>query len=764
MKISSPKKPTKAIVKLFNTIFVLSAMLRKQIIDLLEQYAVLSNQPVDHFNLYDQKFRYEDEYGEGFGSFYAQFIDIAEFARFNFEIKHCSASAFQELLKKQEFPIIVFKKQTNDLVPILVKPKQGKGIKALEDEKLGWVEISFSNEAELISNIKTSGEMQSKHGYSPDLDASGNKGNDTDIVFIAGFSIGSSFLIEGEKGEITPLRRFFRLLKNEKKDIYTIYFFAIMIALVNLTLPLGIQAIVGLMSGGLLLESVFVLMVLVILATLAAGWLQVQQLGIVEVLQQRLFAKTAFDFAFRIPRLKLEKLRNHYTPELINRFFDVLNVQKSLPKILIDFTSAIIQIVFGLLLLSFYHPYFILFGLLVIFFIGMVFYFTSKKGLETSIYESKYKYKVVYWLEELGRSVQSFKLAGYTTLPIHKIDRLLEKYVSYRKKHFGILVKQYSAIIAFKTLITAGLLVLGGALVFNEQINLGQFVASEIIIVLVINSVEKLIGTISVLYDMLTALDKIGQVTDLEIENNAGREVDDLDIKNTFELELQKVAYRFHEALDYSFKDISFTIHKGEKICITGYNDAGKTSLIKTVAGLFEHYEGVMKLNGISVRELNPNSYRSIIGDNLNLSDVFEGTIEENIAMGRPGVLLKDIMEACKKAHLESFISCLKKGLQTQVQPSGSNFPSNVVKKILLARSFVQNPSLILIDEFFHNVQSAEKQQILDTLFQGPYALLVVSNIHEVMKRSDKILVMQDGRIIAEGSYQQLLEQNLLPA
>jgi len=121
-------------------------------------------------------------------------------------------------------------------------------------------------------------------------------------------------------------------------------------------------------------------------------------------------------------------------------------------------------------------------------------------------------------------------------------------------------------------------------------------------------------------------------------------------------------------------------------------------------------------------------------------------------------------MEACKKAHLESFISCLKKGLQTQVQPSGSNFPSNVVKKILLARSFVQNPSLILIDEFFHNVQSAEKQQILDTLFQGPYALLVVSNIHEVMKRSDKILVMQDGRIIAEGSYPQLLEQNLLPA
>ncbi len=197
-------------------------MLRKQIIDLLEQYAVLSDQAVDHFNLYDQKFRYEDEYGEGFSSFYSQFIDIAEFARFNFEIKHCSVESFALLIKKLEFPIIVFKRNSTELVPLLIKPRKGKSLKVLEDAKLGWEEISFSNELELIKNIKTSAEMQSQHGYEPSLDAQESKGKSDDIVFIAGFSIGSSFLMEGEKGEITPLRRFFRLLKTEKKDIYTI--------------------------------------------------------------------------------------------------------------------------------------------------------------------------------------------------------------------------------------------------------------------------------------------------------------------------------------------------------------------------------------------------------------------------------------------------------------------------------------------------------------------------------------------------------------
>jgi ABC-type bacteriocin/lantibiotic exporter with double-glycine peptidase domain len=533
--------------------------------------------------------------------------------------------------------------------------------------------------------------------------------------------------------------------------------------LINLTLPLGIQAIIGLMSGGLLLESVFVLMVLVVTATVGAGWLQVQQLAMVEILQQRVFTKIAFDFAYRIPRLKLEKLKNEYMPELVNRFFDVLNVQKSLPKILIDFTSAIVQIIFGLLLLSFYHPYFILFGLLVILIIFFVFYFTSKKGLETSIYESKYKYKVVFWLEELGRAVQSFKLAGFANLPMHKTDRLLNKYIIYRKQHFAVLVRQFSAIIAFKTLITAGLLVLGGALVFNRQINLGQFVASEIIIVLVISSVEKLISSVAVVYDVLTALDKIGHVTDLEMENNSGREALDLDIDNKFELILENVSYKYKAARNYSYQNVSIQIKDKQKVCIAGFNDAGKSTLIKTIAGLYENYDGIIRLNGISIKEMNPYSYRDIIGDNLTLADVFEGTIEENITLGRNGILLKDILKVCEEVGLNQFIAGLEDGLQSHVLPSGSNFPSSAVKKILIARSLVKPPKLMLIDEFFHNVQSAEKIELIERLFKGDYAMFIVSSIPEVMKRSDLIYIMKDGKVLDSGSFEELTQRNVLP-
>jgi ABC-type multidrug transport system fused ATPase/permease subunit len=178
---------------------------------------------------------------------------------------------------------------------------------------------------------------------------------------------------------------------------------------------------------------------------------------------------------------------------------------------------------------------------------------------------------------------------------------------------------------------------------------------------------------------------------------------------------------------------------------------------------LFEQYEGVIKLNGISIKELNMSSYRAMIGDNLNISDVFEGTIEENITLGRKGIMLKDILNACQVTGLDTFISGLQDGLQAEVSPAGSNFPSNVVKKILLARSFVQHPKLILIDEFFHNVQSNEKRKLFDILFSGEYAILVASSMPEVMQRCDKIIVLKEGLVTDFGNYNELVSRNALP-
>ena len=304
--------------------------------------------------------------------------------------------------------------------------------------------------------------------------------------------------------KMTPWQRFMGLLNLEKKDIFQIFYYAIFSGIVSLSLPLGIQAIINLIQGAQVSTSWVILVILVTLGVAFAGALQLMQLRIIETIQQRIFTRSSFELSYRFPKIKMVELRNYYPPELANRFFDTLIIQKGLSKILIDIPAAILQILFALLLLSFYHPFFIVFGILLLTLIWVVFRFTAKRGLETSLIESKNKYKVAHWIQEIARTLVSFKLSGNTSLAINKNDNLVSDYLTSRENHFKILMTQFIQMISFKVIVTASLLLIGGALVLNQEMNIGQFVAAEIIIILVIASVEKLILGLESFYVVLT--------------------------------------------------------------------------------------------------------------------------------------------------------------------------------------------------------------------------------------------------------------------
>jgi ABC-type bacteriocin/lantibiotic exporter with double-glycine peptidase domain len=289
------------------------------------------------------------------------------------------------------------------------------------------------------------------------------------------------------------MQRLFRLLVTYRIEIRFIILYSIVAGLINLSLPLGIQAIIGLIAGGTISASWGVLVLFVMAGALLAGILRLMQLSLMEHIQRRLFADASAEFALRFPRLNLEQLRHEYMPELANRFFDTLTLQKGLPKLLIDGSAAILQIVFSLLLLSFYHPIFVFFSFILLLVVFLLFCITAPRGVSTSLTESKYKYKLAYWLEELGRVSVTFKLAGENNYPLERADQLTNDYLNARMKHWRILMIQFVSSITFKVLCLGGFLILGSFLVMENELNLGQFVASEILILFVVESVDKLI-------------------------------------------------------------------------------------------------------------------------------------------------------------------------------------------------------------------------------------------------------------------------------
>lgn len=560
-----------------------------------------------------------------------------------------------------------------------------------------------------------------------------------------------------------PLKRFLKLIKPDSKDIGYVYLYAIINGLVNLSLPLGIQAIINFITGGQISTSWVVLVFFVMLGIALTGVLQVFQLSISERLQQRIFARASFEFAFRLPRLRMESIQNQYVPELVNRFFDTLSVQKGLSKILIDFSSATLQVFFGLLLLSFYHPFFIFFGLVLLVIVYLIFRFTGPQGLATSLKESKYKYAVAHWLEEVGRNMETFKLAGNTDMHITKTDELVSGYIDARKKHFRVLVVQYINMVSFKLVVAAGLLIMGSLLVIDQQINLGQFVAAEIVILLIINSVEKLILSMETIYDVLTALEKLGAVTDLPLEKNGGVPFEDVDQNNGMSLELKNLSFRYADSREDVIRNFSMKIESGERVCLAGSSGSGKSTMLQVIAGLYQDFSGLLNYNGIPSGNLNLQSLRTYIGDSINEEKLFLGTLYENISLGRPGITMKKVIEAADKVFLTEFIQNLKDGFETQIDPTGKNLPGGVVTKIMLARSLACPTRLLLVTDQLNRLDPKERNSIMDFLIdkKNSWTLIVISNQKEIAEKCDRVIVMEKGQLLETGPLLKLKDQKM---
>lgn len=510
---------------------------------------------------------------------------------------------------------------------------------------------------------------------------------------------------------ITPIQRFRSLLKADGKEIGRVYTYAIFQGLVNLSIPLGIQAIVNLIQGGQVSTSWIILVVIVVLGIALTGILQLSQMRIIENLQQKIFARAAFEFTYRLPMFKSSVLERINAPELMNRFFDTISIQKGLSKVLIDFSTATLQVVFGLILLSFYHPFFIFFGLGLFMLIIAIFKYTGIRGLETSLVESKYKYKVVSWLENIAATRLSFKMNPSSDFHMKRTDENVLGYMEARESHFKVLKIQYSLLIAFKSIVGAGLLIIGGLLVLNQQMNIGQFIAAEIIILLVINSVEKLILSIENIYDVITALEKIGYVTDLDTDQNDSGTMAPND-STAMKVDLENLTFSYDGSENKLFDGLTVSIGPGEHTYLVGNSGSGKSTLLYLLAGLYQPDSGTICLDGIPLGNYNPEKLRAKVGIRLNQETLFDGSIYENITLGRPGITKEDVVWASDNTMLLDHIRSLEFGFDTIVGPEAKKLPKSVVQKILLARSIVHRPSLLILENGMEYISETDRNLI----------------------------------------------------
>ncbi len=312
----------------------------------------------------------------------------------------------------------------------------------------------------------------------------------------------------------------------------------------------------------------------------------------------------------------------------------------------------------------------------------------------------------------MARNNFSFRNELNYDFALKKNNQIVSDYLNYREKHFDVIKRQFSQLIVFKIIITASLLSIGGFLVLSQEMNIGQFVAAEIIILLVINSVEKVIIGLETFYDVLTSIEKIGQVTDLELEEDTI--INNDTCYTDIVLETENIKFKFPDSKKEVLNAISIKIEQGEKIVLDGENGSGKTTLIRLLSGLLQPTSGSFYINDDTFRKINLKQYRSQIGSIIHSETPFEGTILENITFKDPSIPFEDIKWVIDGVQLSSFIKTLPKGLDTKIFPEGKQLSSSNAQKILLARSIIHRPKILFYEDPTDNMDEKVANEIID--------------------------------------------------
>lgn len=498
--------------------------------------------------------------------------------------------------------------------------------------------------------------------------------------------------------------------------------------------------------GATMATSIYILIFFVVMGTWLLGYFRLKVIEIIEKIQQKIYVEFSIAIADKIPKIHLSYTRKYYLPELMNRFFDIQNLQKGVSKILLEIPTALIQIFFGILLLSFYHPWFLAFGALVVICVIIIFRYTMESGIKSSIEESNRKYDTAAWIEDIAGSVKTFKLHADSGAHLKGTDDRVVEYLDHRTSHFKVLVFQYKTIIAFKVIITLAMLAIGTYLLISQKLNIGAFIATEIVVLSIMAAVEKLIISLESYYDLIAAYAKLSKITDLKEEQNG--EIILSQKGKGFEIEFKDVSFSFNETTPI-LSHLNFKIKENSITILTGKLGTGKSLLLNMITGFFEPSSGTILFDKIPLQNIDKQKLRNSIGLYLEDMKIIQGTVKENILLGNTESTTEDILELSEQIGIENISSVFSSGFFTEISETDSEVTFSSRKKILLLRTLLGEKRLIILENPFAGLQQEYQERIIRYLQmkKEKTTVIIVSQDENLLQIADQHLHIEDNTL-----------------
>lgn len=536
----------------------------------------------------------------------------------------------------------------------------------------------------------------------------------------------------------SPFDRLIALLRPERADIWSVVLYSIGVGALTLAVPVAVQMLVNTVAFGSLLQPLFVLTILLFCGLSIAAALRALQTYVLEIIQRRIFVRVVSDLAHRLPRVRVNAFDRSHGPELVNRFFDVLTVQKVSAQLLLDGLAIVLQASIGMIVLAFYHPILLAFDVVLLALLVFIVFVLGRRAITTSIEESYAKYEIAGWLEEMARHPLAFKLGGGPQYALERAEILARNYIKARGRHFSILFRQTVGALTLQAVASTALLGIGGWLVIDGKLTLGQLVAAELIVTAVVASFAKLGKQLESFYDLMAAVEKLGHLLELPTERKGGLSRQAGDTPSGVLIDDITFAY---DGASPAIQGLSMQIRPGERVGIVGPNGSGKSTLVELLFGMRVPNRGRIELDGVDLRDFRLDDLRQRVAI-VQGFEMFDGSILDNIRLGREEITHDQVREALAAVDLLEEVLDMPDGLNTTLTTGGAPLSSGQARRLQIARAIVGRPQLLIIDESLEDIEVTPRRKVLSTLLdrQAPWTLIVVSHGEDVLARMDRII------------------------
>lgn len=481
------------------------------------------------------------------------------------------------------------------------------------------------------------------------------------------------------------------IIRIPRGTVYILIVYSILLGILSLTIPISVQTLVNTVGTTLSARPLISITTILFILLVTSFSIKLLQIYLVEHIKRKTFVNLCLKIAKHINIVKLSSFAKQNIVEKVNRTFEIGVIQKAIYVIFIILFDIALQAVFCILILAFYHPLFLVFDIVLIICILLSIFLPFKKAYNAAIKESSSKYSTISWIEEQANSPLFFR-QGNDFIGLEKVDNHLCGYLENRKEHFKWLAKHYIYIGIIYILINTILLSLGGYLIIQSQLSLGQLIAAELLVNIVLIGLLRVSYYLEDFYNFLVAIIKLSEILDLpqvEILNNKQNSKVKLNKVTKFEIiNKDKTVHIFdfneNNIVNYSFNNGIYSALFSQFFDENNDNKE-ENFLINDINSYLYESESLLK-NIIFVRNI----------------EIFKGNVLDNLLLLDSNIdNLNELNDMLKDFNLESLKTIFYKEIDSQKVKYDFNFNDITLAKITIIRAILQKPKLLILLDLF---------------------------------------------------------------